>query len=52
MEQDEKNANEEQQTEEPDETADLDVSLQEAEDVTGGAIGRIEPRFPNPDPIP
>ena len=46
MEQDEKKANDEQQTEEPDEIADLDLSGQNAEDVTAGAIGRIEPRFP------
>ena len=43
---DEQQANEEQQSDEPDEMEDLDVSQQKAEDVKGGAIGRIEPRFP------
>ena len=46
MEYDEKQANEEHQTEENDEMDDLDVTEQKAEDVKGGAIGRIEPRFP------
>jgi hypothetical protein len=46
MEHDEKQANEEQQTEENEEMDDLAVTQQKAEDVKGGAIGRIEPRFP------
>ena len=46
MEGDEKDASEVQETPQRDEVADLDVSQQKAEDVGGGAIGRIEPRYP------
>ena len=46
MEGDEKDASEVQETEQRDEVEDLDVSQQKAEDVSGGAIGRIEPRYP------
>ena len=46
MEHEERDTNEERQTDEPEEIEDLDVSKQKAEDVTGGALNYISPRYP------